>query len=137
MLSRLLYGGRITLVAGLAAPLISTGFGVLLGLVAGYFSGWADIAVMRLLDVLLRFLLAILIVAFHGRSTLHGLIAIAVANLPFFARRVRGQTLQLRERTFVEAARALGSATSAFSAATCWATCCPWWSRPSSSTWAG
>jgi peptide/nickel transport system permease protein len=111
MLSRLIYGGRITLVAGLAAALISTGCGVFIGLVAGYFSSWIDIGLMRLLDVLLSFpfiLLAILIVAFYGPSTLHGLIAIAVANLPFFARLVRAQALQLRERTFVEAARALG-----------------------------
>lgn len=111
VLTRLLYGGQLTLLAGVLASLISTFIGVALGMIAGYFGRWTDTIVMRLLDVLLSFpfiLLAILIVAFFGPSTFHALLAIAVANLPFFARIVRSDTLRMREMEFITAARALG-----------------------------
>jgi len=112
LLSRLVYGGRITLLAGVVASVISTAAGVALGVIAGYFSKWTDAVVMRLLDVLLSFpfiLLAILIVAFFGPSTFNALIAIAIANLPFFARIVRSEALKLREQQFILAAEALGA----------------------------
>lgn len=112
MYTRLLYGGRVTVVAGLAASLLSTSVGVLLGLTAGYTKGWLDTLIMRSLDVLMGFpfiLLAILIVAFAGPSTLHALLAISVANLPFFARIIRSETLKIRSLDFIRAAESLGA----------------------------
>lgn len=111
-LSRLLYGGRITLLAGFSAAALSAVFGVLLGMVAGFLRGPVDSAIMRVLDVLMSFpfiLLAILIVAFAGPSVFHALLAIAIANVPFLARVIRGETLRVREYEFVVAARALGA----------------------------
>ncbi len=113
-LSRLLFGGRITLVAGVGAGLAATVTGLVLGLVAGYFGGWLDVVVARFLDVLLSFpfiLLAILIVAFAGPSTLHALLAIAVGNVPFFARLIRGQVKAVRASEYIVAAEAAGAGT--------------------------
>lgn len=111
-LSRMLYGGRITLLAGLSAAILSAAFGVLLGMVAGFLRGPVDSVVMRVLDVLMSFpfiLLAILIVAIAGPSVFHALLAIAIANVPFLARVIRGETLRVREYEFVMAATALGA----------------------------
>jgi len=111
-LSRLLYGGRITLLAGFSAAILSAVFGVLLGMVAGFLRGPVDSVIMRVLDVLMSFpfiLLAILIVAFAGPSVFHALLAIAIANVPFLARVIRGETLRVREYEFVVAATALGA----------------------------
>lgn len=111
-LSRLLYGGRITLLAGFSAAILSAVFGVLLGMVAGFLRGPVDSVIMRLLDVLMSFpfiLLAILIVAIAGPSVFHALLAIAIANVPFLARVIRGETLRVREYEFVVAATALGA----------------------------
>lgn len=111
-LSRMLYGGRVTLLAGLSAAILSAAFGVLLGMVAGFLRGPVDSAVMRVLDVLMSFpfiLLAILIVAIAGPSVFHALLAIAIANVPFLARVIRGETLRVREYEFVMAATALGA----------------------------
>lgn len=112
MLSRLLYGGRTTLLAGVASSLLSTSVGVLLGVTAGYFGRVTDTLIMRSMDILMSFpfiLLAILIVAFAGPSTFHALLAIAFANLPFFARIVRSETLKVRRYDFVDAAGAQGA----------------------------
>lgn len=110
--SRILYGGRVTLFAGIAASLISTFIGVMMGAVAG-FSHWAiDTIIMRIIDILMSFpfiLLAILIVAFWGPSTFHALLAIAVANVPFFARIIRSEVLKVKEMEFIAASRALGA----------------------------
>lgn len=111
-LSRLIYGGRITLIAGFSAALLSAVFGVLLGMVAGFLRGPVDSVIMRVLDVLMSFpfiLLAILIVAFAGPSVFNALLAIAIANVPFLARVIRGETLRVREYEFVMAATALGA----------------------------
>lgn len=113
--ARLLYGGRTTLVTGLFASLISTGFGVILGMLAGYFGWFVDTLIMRSMDILMSFpfiLLAILIVAFSGPSTFHALLAIAVANVPFFARIIRSETLKIKETEFIGASIALGSTSS-------------------------
>lgn len=114
-LSRLLYGGRITLVAGVGAGLAATVTGLVLGLVSGYFGGWTDVVVARFLDMLLSFpfiLLAILIVAFAGPSTLHALLAVAVGNVPFFARLIRGQVKAVATSEFIVAALAAGASRS-------------------------
>lgn len=111
VLSRIIYGGRVTLTAGVVAALLSTFAGLVLGVFAGYFASWPDMFIMRTLDVLLSFpfvLLAILIVAFFGPSTFHALLAVAVANLPFVARLIRSETLKVRELGFVLAGEALG-----------------------------
>jgi peptide/nickel transport system permease protein len=121
---RLLYGGRNSLLIGVAAALITTLVALALGLAAGYFRGRVDIAIRMLLDVLWSFPVIILGVALgvtlamgglrigpiviSGDSLLIPILVIAVVSIPYVARPVRGQVLALREREFVEAARALG-----------------------------
>lgn len=112
MLSRLLYGGRITLLSSAIAALLSTLIAVVLGLAAAYFRGWVDVLVARLLDVLMGFpfiLLAILIVAAAGPSTLNALLAVAIANVPFSARLVRAEAMRVRQQEYITAAQALGA----------------------------
>lgn len=104
--TRILYGGRTTLLAGVLSSLISAGLGIIFGMIAGYSRWWVDSIVMRSMDVLLSFpfiLLAILIVAFAGASTLNALIAIAIANVPFFARLIRSEVLKIKELEFITA----------------------------------
>lgn len=111
-MSRLMHGGRLTLLAGFSAAVISVSFGVALGVFSGYFGGKVDSLVMRFLDVLMSFpfiLLAILIVAFAGPSLFNALLAIAFANIPFLARILRSETLRVREYEFITAAKALGA----------------------------
>jgi len=111
-MSRLMYGGRLTLLAGFSAAVISVFFGVALGVFSGYFGGKVDSIVMRFLDILMSFpfiLLAILIVAFAGPSLFNALLAIAFANIPFLARILRSETLRVREYEFITAAQALGA----------------------------
>ena len=86
--------------------------GTLLGLVAGYYEGWWDRAIMRLCDVLFAFpgiLLAIAIVAILGGGMANVIIAVAIFSIPTFARLVRGNTLALKHLTYVEAARSIGA----------------------------
>ncbi|WP_309571938.1 ABC transporter permease [Deinococcus sp.] len=112
LLSRLLYGGRITLVSSVGAALLATSLGTALGLIAAYYKGWVDTVVMRLTDILMGFpfiLLAILIVAALGPSTVNALIAVAIANVPFTARLVKSEAARVREREFITAAVALGA----------------------------
>jgi peptide/nickel transport system permease protein len=112
LLSRLVWGTRSSLAVGFFAVLIAALIGTLLGLVAGYYRSWLDALLMRGIDVLLAFpylLLALAIVAVLGPGLRNAMIAIAVANIPFFARSVRGSVLAFAGREFVEAAR-LGGA---------------------------
>src|SRR5947208_1481638 len=86
--------------------------GRLLGLVGGYYSGWAESVTMRLMDVMLAFpatLLAIFIVGIRGPGLNNAMLAIGVINIPIFARIVRGSVLRARQEDYVEAARALGA----------------------------
>lgn len=110
-LIRLIHGGRVSLQVGFFAVLIATTIGVTIGLVAGYFGKWTDSILMRLVDVILAFpglLLAILMVAVLGPSLRNAMLAIAIAFIPGFARITRANTLSLREKEFVESARAIG-----------------------------
>jgi peptide/nickel transport system permease protein len=110
ILSRVIYGARISLGAGAAAVLVATSIGVPLGLLAGYFGGRVDTLIMRLLDCLLAFpaiLLAMAIVGVLGPSSLNAMIAVAIVSIPAFSRLTRGSTLSQREKEYVEAARAL------------------------------
>jgi peptide/nickel transport system permease protein len=112
ILSRILFGARISLQVGFVAVGIAGSIGILLGLVAGYFGGWIDSVLMRAMDVLLAFpaiLLAVTIMALLGPSTTNVMIAIGVAYIPIFARVVRGTVLTLTPNEYVQAARAAGA----------------------------
>ncbi len=111
ILSRILYGARISITTGLLAVVIALVIGIPIGLVAGHWSGRTDMFLMRLMDVLLSFpgiLLAIAIIVILGPGLWNAIIAVGIASVPLFARLVRGQCLQIRELEFVEAARAIG-----------------------------
>ena len=111
MFSRLVWGTRVSLLVGISASAIAAVLGSLIGLVAGYAGGRADNVIMRGIDMLMAFpyiLLALAIVAVLGPGLLNALYAIAVVNIPFFARNVRGVTLGLSRREFVDAARLSG-----------------------------
>ena len=101
MLSRLLWGTRVSVAVGLCATLLAAVCGTLIGLIAGYTAGRTDTILMRLIDMIMAFpyiLLALAIVAVLGPGLLNALYAIALVNIPFFARNVRGLTLGLRGR---------------------------------------
>jgi ABC-type dipeptide/oligopeptide/nickel transport system permease subunit len=111
LLSRVVYGGRVSLVIGVAAVLVSASIGVLLGLGAGYFGGRADWAIMTLINIMLTFpfvLLALAVIAVLGPSLVNMIIVLGVADWPLYARVIRAETLSIREREFVVAGRALG-----------------------------
>jgi peptide/nickel transport system permease protein len=122
---RLLYGGRNSLVIGIAAALITTLLSIVLGVIAGYFRGWPDVAIRSLLDIIWSFPVIILGVALGVALALGGLklgpinisgdslaipiFIIGLVYIPYMARPVRGQVLSLREKEFVEAARSQGA----------------------------
>ncbi len=111
ILSRIIWGGRISLTVGFASVLIGGGIGVLLGLYAGYNGGVADFAIMRGCDTLFAFpgiLLAIGVVAIIGPGVLNVIWAVAVFSVPVFARVVRGNVLALKHAQYVEAAIGIG-----------------------------
>jgi peptide/nickel transport system permease protein len=112
ILSRIIYGARISLTAGLAAVAIATGVGTVIGVVSGYFGRWPDSVLMRLMDVLLAFpstLLAIVIVSILGPSLPNAMLAIGIVFIPQIARVVRSAVISVRERDYIEAERALGA----------------------------
>jgi peptide/nickel transport system permease protein len=111
ILARLIWGTQISLIVGISATALAAIFGSLIGLVAGYMRGATDTVLMRFVDMLMAFpyiLLAIAIVAALGPGLLNALYAIAIVNIPFFARNIRGVTVSVRNREFVEAARLSG-----------------------------
>jgi len=121
---RLLYGGRNSLLIGITAALLTTLFGVLAGLFAGYFRGWVDAVLSRLMDIIWAFPVILLGIALGTSLALGGLkigpisiggaslaipiLVISIVYIPYLARPIRGQVLGLREKEFVEAARAQG-----------------------------
>ncbi len=112
ILSRIIYGARVSLVVGVVAILLMNIVGVSVGLAAGYFGGLLDAVVMRVIDILLSFpyiILAIAIMAVLGQGVVNAVIAIGIVFTPTMARIVRGVTLSLKTREFTEAARALGA----------------------------
>lgn len=112
VLSRTLYGGRVSLIAGVVPVLIGSTVGTLVGLTAGYMGGRWDQVLMRVLDILLAFpaiFLALAVVGTLGPGLLNAMLAVAFVSIPGYARVVRGQVLTLRERDFVTAASAAGS----------------------------
>jgi len=111
VLARVLFGGRSSLSIGFLVVIIAVGIGTPLGALAGYFGGWLDEVIMRITDMFLAFpplLLAIAIAAALGPSLVNAMIAIALTWWPWYTRLVRAQTISLRERSFVEAARGMG-----------------------------
>jgi ABC-type dipeptide/oligopeptide/nickel transport system permease subunit len=111
ILARIVWGTRISLMAGVISVLIGMLVGVTVGMLAGYMRGVVDNVLMRLVDIMLSlpfFLLAIVIVSVGGQTLSSVMIAIGAWTIPSYARIVRSQTLVMRERAFVEAARALG-----------------------------
>lgn len=111
ILARLVWGTRTSLAVGFGATLVAAAAGTLLGLVAAYARGSTDWLLMRVVDVLMAFpylLLALAIVAVLGPGLGNALAAIAIVNIPFFARTVRGATLAVSQREFVAAARVNG-----------------------------
>ncbi|MCA2002243.1 MAG: ABC transporter permease [Chloroflexi bacterium] len=109
--SRLLYGARLSLVVGISTVSFAIVLGTALGAIAGYFGGWWDTIIMRVMDVLLAFpslLLAIAIVTVLGPGLINALLAIGIVDIPIFARVMRASVLSVREMEFVSATRALG-----------------------------
>jgi glutathione transport system permease protein len=109
ILSRIIYGARISLVVGLTSVLVGALAGVTLGLISGFFGGFLDGLIMRMSDVLFAFpgiLLAIAIVAILGPGLVNVVVAVSVFSLPTF---VRGSTLALKESLYVRAARSIGA----------------------------
>jgi ABC-type dipeptide/oligopeptide/nickel transport system permease subunit len=122
LFSRILYGAQISLLIALLATLLSVVLGVLLGIVAGYFGGWADALISRTMDLFLAFPLLLFAIALAGvvqneafglrGNTLHVAVLVFIIGFfawPYIGRIIRGQTLSLREREFVDAARSVGA----------------------------
>jgi peptide/nickel transport system permease protein len=111
LLSRIIYGGRVSLVIGACAVLIAATIGVLLGLGAGYFGGRIDWTIMTVINVMLTFpfvLLALAVISVLGPSLTNMILVLGVAGWPIYARVIRAETMAIREREFVLAGRALG-----------------------------
>ncbi len=112
ILSRLIFGARVSLQVGFIAVGIALVVGGMLGAISGYYSGWLDNSIMRVMDVLLSIpqtLLAIAIVAALGPSLMNLMIAVGISAVPTYARIVRGSVLSIRSMEFIEAARSVGS----------------------------
>jgi peptide/nickel transport system permease protein len=112
LLARLVWGARVSIAVGVVATLFAAVVGSLIGLVAGFHGRWLDNTLMRGVDTLMAFpylLLALAIVAAMGPGLMNALFAIAVVNIPFFARAVRGTTVGIAAREYVDAARLTGS----------------------------
>ncbi len=111
LLSRVIYGARISLQIQVVAVAIAMLIGTLLGMVGGYYGGRLDNVIMRLMDILLAFpgiFLAIAIIAVLGPGLVNLMFAAGIYSIPQFARIVRGSVLTLKEKEFIEAARAVG-----------------------------
>lgn len=109
--SRLIYGARLSLMVGLSTVTFAIIIGTVLGALSGYFGGWLDNIIMRVMDVLLAFpslLLAIAIVTVLGPGLINALLAIGIVSIPAYARVMRASVLTVREMEFISATRALG-----------------------------
>lgn len=112
ILSRVLYGARVSLLVSFSSVTFSLLLGTMFGVLAGYYAGWVDEIIMRTMDILLAFpavLLAISIIAILGRGTQNAIIAIGIVYTPIFARVARSSVLQVRQLDYVQAAIAVGA----------------------------
>jgi peptide/nickel transport system permease protein len=115
LLSRIIWGARVSLTIGFFAALIASTVGAVTGIVGGFLGGKVDHLLMRIIDVILAFpyvLLAIALVAALGPGLFNAMIAIAVVNIAFYARNIRGSVLSIRNQGYVDAARASGGSNS-------------------------
>ncbi|WP_432757205.1 ABC transporter permease [Consotaella aegiceratis] len=111
ILSRMAYGARASLLAGVVSVAIAVIIGVPFGILAGFFGGWTDMAISRVADAMLAIpflILAIALAAFLGPSLTNAMIAIGLSGTPIFARLARGQALSVKAEDYVEGARAIG-----------------------------
>jgi peptide/nickel transport system permease protein len=111
LLSRILHGARVSLFIGVSTVAIALAIGVTLGLLAGYFGGWADLIIMRYIDLqwaFPNFIIAVYLVAVFGTGLVNVIVAVALAFIDDFARVARSLALQLREEQYVDAARTMG-----------------------------
>ena len=114
LFSRIVYGGRISLSVGIIAVTIAVLVGSTLGLLSGYVGGLIDTVIMRFIDGLMAFpsiILAILIMAMLGPSLVNLMIAVGISAVPWYARTVRGSTLQVKQTQYVESSLAVGAGT--------------------------
>jgi peptide/nickel transport system permease protein len=112
--SRMLFGARVSLLAAFQAVSVALVLGVIPGLVAGYFGRWIDVTIMRLAEAIMTFpplLLAIAIVAVRGPGLTNAMLAVGIVFAPRFARLTRGLVLAVREETYIEASRSIGTPT--------------------------
>ena len=112
VLSRVIFGTRASLLAGIVSVSIALAFGVPIGLAAGYLGGWIDALISRMTDAMLAcpfLILAIALAAFLGPSLTNAMIAIGISATPIFVRLTRAQVLQVKVEDYVEAARAIGN----------------------------
>ncbi|MBI9108962.1 MAG: ABC transporter permease [Spirochaetales bacterium] len=112
LLSRIIYGGRISMIIGVVSVGIALVFGILIGVISGYYGGWLDKIIMRLIDIMLAFpyvLLTIVIVAMLGPSLTNAMIAIGISQIPRYVRMVRASVLAEKEADYVVAERSLGA----------------------------
>jgi len=109
--SRIVYGSRISIKVGLVAMTFSISIGALLGIIAGYYGGWLDNSIMRVMDMMLAMpsiLLAMVIVTILGQSLTNAIIAVSIVYIPQYARILRASVLTIREQDYVTAAHAIG-----------------------------
>ena len=112
LLSRIIYGARVSLSIGFTTVAFAVTFGLILGAIAGYWGGWLDNIIMRVMDVILGFpslLLAIAIVAVLGPGIRNALLAIAIVTLPAYARVMRASVLTIKELDYIAASKVVGS----------------------------
>lgn len=113
ILSRVIYGAQISLMVGIVGVLISIFFGVALGTISGYFGGWADALIMRIIDIFMAFpsfLLALAIVSVLGPGMINVMIAIGIFSIPTFARISRSSVISVKNKEYIEAAKSMGAA---------------------------
>ena len=112
ILSRMIFGARVSLMVGVIAVGLAMTAGVPLGLISGYFGGWLDHAIMRLMDAIIAFpaiILALAIVGAFGSGMFQVMVAIGVGSVPLYARLTRAQVLSVREEVYVLAGRTIGA----------------------------
>ncbi len=111
LLSRIIYGGRISLIVAVGATFVGATLGILLGLTAGYFGGWLDSLIMRIMDGMFSFpfiLMAMILITVIGNGVLNVTFAIGIANVPSFARVVRGQVHIVKREEYCNAGKVIG-----------------------------
>lgn len=111
LLTRVVYGGRISLLIGVVAVALAAAVGVPLGLMSGYYSGLFDLVIQRVMDVMLAFpgfLLALTLISLLGVGLTNVILSVGISSIPVYVRLIRGVTLSTRELTYVESARSIG-----------------------------